>query len=254
MAKHGFGVKAYGDNFNPNMLSPDRFLTRRKTYSILDTNGVDPNGAAFTGKVDTWSDLSGNGSDFTQTTDAKRPTFSLTSPMLTLDGSDDFLNSGATVTGQAPITFYTHINADQPSGFSAVWACGGWDANQEGCMVSIDANGKIDFRVAPNTGARQQFTTTNAYVTSSDDYRFGFTWNGETNGTITIYVNGASVKEVTATTSWTGASVNNAYLGVYAFGTVGFLTGSFYDVFYDTTLVSATNMLKIDNHFTGRNA
>lgn len=87
--------------------------------------------------VTTWTDLSGNGNDATQSTAAAKPTYKTNiingRPVVRFDGVDDYLSSTGVVSGFAaqdqPLTVFAVVKANDISVNRAIWSLGSSGSN-----------------------------------------------------------------------------------------------------------------------------
>lgn len=138
-------------------------------------------------------DTSGNGNLLQQLTAAKRTLYdsgTFTNPVLTLDATDDKLDSGLTPSGNE-FTFAAWVYADDLSAIATIMSAE--DGSNEGLYIDLQTSGKIQVGIDSDSDATYQADeklTTTGTVSVTTWTHVAVTCT--TGGLITVYLDGVA--------------------------------------------------------------
>jgi hypothetical protein len=219
-------------------------------------------------KVATWSDLSGNDYDFTQSTTSNKPVYSATGgpnsrPAITFDASNSqYMNRSSlpsSISFTGGLTFFTQasFSASSSWGWQRIIDFGNGQANNNICYGRYGATANTYYEGWNNTGGAQTYTTSNNLVNGTSTIYEMMEQASGTGSTTVIsqYLAGATQAvngQYGSSMTWVPRSVTRSsnYIGRSNWSSDDYFTGTMSEILLYNTAFNTTQRVIIENYLS----
>jgi hypothetical protein len=213
------------------------------------------NGAIVSsGSVTTWKDVSGSGSDASQSTSTAQPTYNSSAinglPAVVFNGTSDYLNMPAGFSNFASgLSIFLVTKPTTWAYGQRVFAFGNTNTSGSNCLVLEEpTNTSLSFDQF-DSGGNVASVVSNSAVTLGSYQLYEITHDGTSTGT--MYADAVQIAKNTAMYSTSSINPNYNYLGC-AIGVNGFFAGEVAEVLIYNRLLTNSERLGVEEYLSGR--